>query len=283
MSVVVRPVRAGDIEAVCDLLHENMNARISKARWRNLVDYPWRPAGTGRGMVAIDGERVVGFLGLVTADRPIGGRTERFCNICAWYLLKDYRGRGIGQKIQLESVADPNITYTILTATAATGRAFAAHGFEVLDAERYILRRRQSAGVAVECIEDRSAIEPLLDPQSRAIYEAHRRFNLRHLVARAGEGSCYVVLQVKRKGDDIIYHEVLHLSDAELFAEQAQALADVVLAPGKAVLAVDKRFLPASMPWETEVLDLPRWYRSPLKPAVIDHLYSEIALLDLKL
>ena len=36
------------------------------------------------------------------------------------------------------------------------------------------------------------------------------------------------------------------------------------------------------MPWETEVLKLPRWYRSPLPPARIDHLYSEIPLLDEK-
>jgi len=283
MSIVVRPANAGDIEAVCALLHENMSARIDTARWRNLLDYPWRPADSGRGTVALDGGRVVGFLGLVSVDRPIDGRIERFCNICAWYLLKEYRGRGIGQEIQRASIADPNITYTILTATAATGRAFAAHGFRVLDAERYILRRRERATAGLECIEGRCAIEPLLNAASSTIFESHRDFNLRHLVARAGGSSCYVVLQVKRKGENIDYHEILYLSDRAFFAEHAQALADVLLAPEKAVLAVDKRFLLVPMPWETEALELPRWYRSHLKPAQIDHLYSEIPLLDLKL
>jgi GNAT superfamily N-acetyltransferase len=282
MSIAVRPAETGDIDAVCELLHENMSGKISKERWRNLLDYAWRPVDAGRGMVALDGRRLVGFLGLVYADRPIDGRTERFCNICAWYLLKDYRGRGIGRKIQLASIADPNVTYTILTATAATGRAFAAYGFQVLDAARYIARRG-GAAADLEYINDRNAIEPLLDPISRNIFEAHRSFNLRHVLARAGGRSCYLVMQVKRKGDDVSYHEVLYLSDAAFFAEHVQGLANGLLDHGNSVLAIDKRFLAGSMPWETETLGLPRWYRSHLGPAKIDHLYSEIPLLDLKL
>ena len=77
-----------------------MSKKITPELWRRLLDYPWRPADASRGCVAVDGDRVVGFLGLVYADRPFNGRTERFCNICAWYLLKDYRGQGIGREIQ---------------------------------------------------------------------------------------------------------------------------------------------------------------------------------------
>ncbi len=283
MTVLVRPAEEADIDGVSDLLHANMSARIDTKRWRKLLDYPWRPPDAPRGMVALDGRRIVGFLGLVTADRLVGGRVERFCNICAWYLLKEYRGRGIGQKIQLASIADPKTTYTILTATAATGRAFAAHGFRVLDAERYILRRRPGAAAGLEWIEDPDSLEARLDGEAREIFRTHRAFNLRHLLVRAGGRACYVVLQVKRKGDDVDYHEILHIGDAAFFAENAQGLADALLPPGRSVLAVDKRFLPAPMPWETEVLPLRRWYRSPLPPARIDHLYSEIPLLDLKL
>jgi GNAT superfamily N-acetyltransferase len=285
MSVVVRPAEEGDIDPVVDLLFDNMSQKVPKERWRRLLDYPWRPADAGRGYVALDGDRPVGFLGLVYADRPIEGRVERFCNICAWYLLKDYRGQGIGQKIQFGSVADPGMTYTIMTATLATGRAFGGNsGFKVLDDTRYLLRRRSGTPGAVEIVDDPGRIEPLLGAGDRAILSDHRPYNLRHLFVRAGDDSCYIVMQVKRKGEDIDYHEVMYASDRGFLRRSAQAIANTILESDSAVFAIDRRFLPAGPDWESETIRLPRWYRSAnLAPGRIDHLYGEIPLLDLKL
>jgi hypothetical protein len=235
--------------------------------------------------VAVDNGRAVGFLGLVYADRLVGGRIERFCNICAWYLLKQYRGQGIGQKIQFGSVADPRLTYTIMTATAATGRAFGSNsGFAILDDTRYILRRRTGSRDDVDLIDDPHRMESLLDALDRKIFDDHRAYNLRHMLVRRNDSSCYVVMQVKRKGADIDYHEVMYASDQRVLAETAQAVANAILPGDDAVFALDRRLLPPGQPWETEALRLPRWYRSDrVPPSAIDHLYGEIALLDLKL
>ena len=283
MSVVVRPADADDIDGVCDLLHENMSAKISKARWRNLLDYPWRPTDANRGCVAVDGDRVVGFLGLVYADRLISGTTRRFCNICAWYLLKEYRGQGLGRRIQLDSVADPRVTYTILTATEATGRAFGGSGFRVLDSERLIVRR-QSGGGEIAALDDPAAIAAHLNTRERRILEDHRQYNLRHFLFRAGVDASYAILQVKRKGADIDYHELLYAGDGTFLAAHAQAIANTLLPSDRAVLAFDRRFVPESETFEREPMRLPRWFRSSdVSPGGIDHLYSEIVLLDLKL
>lgn len=285
MSVIVRPAEEGDIESVVDLLYGNMSQKVPRERWRRLLDYPWRPADADRGRLAVDDGRAVGFLGLVYADRPVGGRIERFCNICAWYLLKEYRGQGIGKKIQFGSVAAPSLTYTIMTATAATGRAFGTHsGFQVLDGARYLLRRQAASSSNIEVLDDPARIGDLLDVDDRKILDDHRTYNLRHLLVRARDSACYIVMQVKRKGADIDYHEVLYASDQRLLAETAQAVANDILPSDNAVFAIDRRFLPSEQPWETETLRLPRWYRSQrVPPASIDHLYGEIALLDLKL
>ena len=285
MSVIVRPAERGDIDSVVDLLFDNMSQKVPKERWRRLLDYPWRPADADLGRVAVDGGRIVGFLGLVYADRPIGGHIERFCNICAWYLLKSHRGQGIGQEIQFSAVADPRMTYTIMTATAATGRAFESHsGFQVLDDKRYLLRRDAGARRTIELIDDSDRIAPLLAPDDRIILEQHRPYNVRHLVARSGGEACYIVMQVKRKGEDIDYHEVMYASDLRVLGEAAQGIADTILGSDTSVFAVDRRFLPAAPSADAETIRLPRWYRSgSVPPRQIDHLYGEVALLDLKL
>lgn len=285
MNVEVRPATADDIESAVDMLYDNMSSKVPKELWRRLLDYPWRPADADRGCVAVDGARVVGFLGLVYADRMFDGRVTRFCNICAWYLLKPYRGQGIGQRIQFLSVADPAMTYTIMTATAATGRAFQANsGFSVLDDTRYVLRRRAGAGGDIDVVDDPDAIAPHLAEGDRRILADHLPYNMRHLLVRAGDEACYVAMQVKRKGDDIDYHEVMYVSDGGFLLRHGQALADTLLPADKAVLAIDTRFVPGEPGWERESLRLPRWYRTAtLQPAEIDHLYGEVALLDLKL
>jgi GNAT superfamily N-acetyltransferase len=284
MTIVVRKATEADSVGVCELLYGHMSAKIAPERWRRLLDYPWRPAAADRGCVALDGDRIVGFLGLVYADRPLGGRSARFCNICAWYLLRDYRGRGIGREMQRLSLADPHVTYTILTATAETGRAFQTRGgFSVLDSERYLVRRRSAPPADLDVVEAPDQIAAALPAGEQAVLRDHEGYNLRHLLCRRGSDSCYVVMQVKRKGEGVLYHEVMHASEPGFLVAHAPALADAILPAEKSVLAIDRRFIPGAPGWDTETMRLPRWFRSPLPAADVDHLYSEIVLLDLKL
>lgn len=284
MSVVVRAAGAEDIDGVVDLLFTQMSAKVSRERWRLLLDYPWRPPGADRGRVALDDGKVVGYLGTVHADRHIAGRVVRFTNICAWYLLRDYRGQGIGEALRDQAIADPRTTYTLVTATAATDRAFRQAGFQVLDDERVCFRRTGRTGQEVELLRDRTAIAPRLDPAERRIFDDHRGLAAEHILASVAGRDCYVALQVKKKGPDIAYHEIMHASDPGFLPSHAQALADALLGDGDAVLAIDRRFMPHASEGQPEPIPQPRLYRSPdVGPEGIDLLYNEIVLLDLKL
>ena len=171
-----------------------------------------------------------------------------------------------------------------MTATDGTDRAFRGGGFQVLDTERYILRRDGVRARRVDVLEGPDAVAPLLPPGERQILEDHRAYNVRHLFLSAGGQSCYLIVQARLQGDEVNYHQVMHLTDPEFIAAEGEAVADAVLEPGRAVLAIDKRFMPEPMPWETETLRRPRLYSTPrLQPHEVDHLYNEIVLLNLKL
>ena len=77
----------------------------------------------------------------------------------------------------------------------------------------------------------------------------------------------------------------MYSSDLELFVDCAQVLANKLLPDAPAVLAADGRFVkqpPAGI--EREPLPVARYYVSQrVTPHEIDHLYSELQLLDLKL
>jgi GNAT superfamily N-acetyltransferase len=273
------------VDGICDFLHVNMNSKFTRERWRNILDYDWRPGDADCGRIVVDGERIVGFLGLIYADRDIDGRMERFCNASSWYLLRSYRGQGLGEWLLRDAVADTDITYTNLTPTAVSALIFKKQGFQVLDAEHYLLRRRvEPNSAAAQLIDLASASDEDLGTGQR-IWRDHSSFNLRHILARINNRSCYLVLSVKKKGDNLAYHDLMYASDLAFVAKHGQDLADHLLPANDAVLAIDRRFLPETPPtaW-VERIPFPRLYRSlRLEPKQIDHLYSEIVLLDLKL
>lgn len=278
MSATIRPARPEDREAVVELLHEHMSARIPRERWRLLFDYPWRPADAPDcGRVLID-RRIVGFLGATYVDRPIGGDTVRFCNMSSWYLLRPYRGQGHGRKMVLDLTSDPAVTYTDLTATPQVQEMLLAHaGFSILDRERWILRRPQEEVADIGLTE--------LTPSGPPLAHHAGIRDLRLLRAEGPGGSSALAVQVKKKGEGIAYHQLLHAEDPVWLARNASGVAAALLPPGPAVLAIDRRLSPiAPARAEIEPIAQPRLYKSwRLRPEQIDNLYNEVLLLDQKL
>jgi hypothetical protein len=278
MTATIRPARPADRNEVVDLLHTHMSAKIPRERWALLFDYPWRPADAPDcGRVLEEGGRIVGYLGATYVDRPMADRVERICNMSSWYLLRPYRGQGHGRAMVLDLTADPGVTYTDLTATPQVDAMLRAHaGFEVLDRERWILHRKAEAP-GVDLRDTQPAILPLS-------HHAGMR-DVRFVQALTPSGSCIFAVQVKRKGEGLAYHQLLHADRPEIFARHAEAIAAALLAEPAAVLAIDRRLVPHRPPGAAvEEIAQPRLYKSrTLRPDRIDNLYNEVLLLDQKL
>ncbi len=286
MSLRIRPATPDDREPVVSFLKERMNPKIPSERWRRLFDYPWRPADAPDcGRILEANGSLAGFLGATYVDRQIGGRTERICNMSSWYLLPEQRGRGIGRDMALDLTRDERVSATDLTATLQVQRLLLAHcGFRILDDERWILRKRARGADDVALLSG-ATLEAHLGPADRALLARNAGPDVRAIGVEAAEGLCLLVIQVKKQGADIAYHQLLHASTPTLLARHAQAVADALLPREQAVLAIDRRFSrdpPAGA--EAEPVPQPRLYKSSrLAAAEIDNLYNEVLLLDQKL
>jgi hypothetical protein len=262
-----------------------MSSRLSLARWRRLFDYGWLAAKPDCGVVLLEGGTLAGYLGVIHALRRIGSRTARTANLSSWYILKPWRGRGLGLAMLRHATREPAVTYTTFSSNPPALRLMAEAGLVLLDDSRFLWRRtaEQEAGVAV--LSGFAALLPEVPDPERQILADHRDLPVQPHLLRAAEGDCLIVLSVKQKGADVAYHEALHLGRPAVFAHHAAAFANAVLTPGSAVLAVDRRFLDGcEVVAESEQISVPRYFRSPdLARREVDFLYSEIPLLDLKL
>ncbi|MCB8836733.1 hypothetical protein [Aurantimonas sp. VKM B-3413] len=283
MSAVVRPAGDGDIDTVAALLHERMNRRIAPERWRLILDYPWRPADMERGWLVEDRGQVVGFMATIYSDRDVGGATRRFCDLSSWYLLADYRGDGTGDVLLRSGMARPEVTYHTMTARRATGRKIRALGFSILDQSRSLYRPREMRRPFASITEP-GAIRDRLAPPDRRTFDLHRGFDIHQAII--GDNGVWLVWQRKLKGEAVAYHEILHCSDPGFLSAHAAEIADTIVSRESGVLAVDSRWIRAGDdPGEVETIPLARWYRpaAGVQAGDVDHLFSEVILLDQKL
>jgi ribosomal protein S18 acetylase RimI-like enzyme len=281
----IRPATMADIEPVCSLLHEHMDARFSPDRWRRLMTYRWLDDKPDFGRVAIVDGRLVGFVGMVYSDRVLEGRRHRIVNICAWCLNKAHRKAGFGFELMRSAIADDAMSYTILTSSSRSVSLLEAIGYRILDDDRRIwIAKGDPTGLEIEV--DPSRILRRVDSVARDMLRDHDELPVRPVLVADRTGSCLAVFSVAKKRDDVTYYDVLHLTNPLFLAARAQAIADGLLPRDrKAVLAVDTRLLQGHANDGTaERLLVPRYYKSStLQPGQIDNMYSELQILDLKL
>ncbi len=280
----LRPAGPDDRDRVAAFLHERMSSKISLERWRRLFDYGWLEAKPDCGVVVIEQGAVAGYLGVIHAQRQIRGRRVRTANLSSWYIARSLRGRGLGLAMLELATRNPGVTYTTFSSNPPALRLMTRLGLGLLDRERFLWRRTDDPA-GIEVLAGLDAVLPEASDDERQILEDHRDLPVQPRLLRAPEGDCLVILSVKEKAADVAYHEVLHLGRPAVLARHAQAFANLVLAPGASVLAVDRRFLDGfAVAAETEPISVPRFFRSAeLAAAEVDFLYSEIPLLDLKL
>ncbi|HXQ40519.1 MAG TPA: GNAT family N-acetyltransferase [Candidatus Udaeobacter sp.] len=262
-----------------------MNRKFSPDRWRRLMTYAWLAEKPDLGRVAVVDGRVVGYVGMVYADRQIEGCRHRVVNICAWYLDKAFRGLGLGFELMRSATADPQSTYTNLTSSSRTLKLLDRAGFRVLDGERRLwVAEGPPARLDIE--RDERQILRKCEAAEAGLLRDHAGLPIYPVLIEEGTESCLAVFSVKQKHDDETYFDLLHLSNPRFFTARAQAVADCLLPRNRrAVLAADARLLMGQSRGGTiRPMRVPRYFKSSrLAPGAIDNMYSELQLLDLKL
>ena len=287
MSAFVRLAEPRDIEPICHLLHEKMNSKIPVARWRQLMTYDWLEDKPDFGRIVESDGQVLGFCGMVYSNRIIGAdeRPERMVSMSSWYLDKSMRGKGLGKEMLESAISDPTLTYATLTNSRKPLGIVEALGFQALEDHRYIWRTTDAVDSTLKLVEDIDLIVAEVKPFQRIMINDMANLPLKPLLVHYEGRQALLFFSIKRKANDILWFDVMYTSDRELLAQCAQLIANMVLPDGASVFAADGRFLEGPMNnAERESLPVCRYYVSNrVEPHEIDHLYSELQLLDLKL
>lgn len=281
--------QASDADGICSLLHTKMNPKIPIELWRRLMTYNWLKEKPDFGRVVEADGQVLGYCGMVYSDRLIGDanqlRPERMVSMSSWYLDKSLRGQGLGRDMLISSISDPTLTYATLTNSSKPLAIVEALGFQVLEDHRYIWRKTDSSHAGVVITKDVDSIKSQIDSNQQRLINDMQGYALTPLLIELDAQQSLLFFSIKRKAEDVLWYDLMYASDQALFVNCAQALANQLLPATPAVLASDGRFVKQPPPGiVSERLPVGRYYVSKrVARNEIDHLYSELQLLDLKL
>jgi hypothetical protein len=263
-------------------------ATESKAKGRKIFEYQWQRDESHCGLILVDGDRTVGFLGMIFSSRQINDKTEKFCNLTSWYVHQDYRSRAISMILPLHGMKD--YTITDLTPANHVYKIQKKLGFKDLDAEGRLLlpfgrRLFQPKYYPTDMTHELAAIEKKLEGQDLRIFNDHKHYQCYHFLLTGKDRSCYIIY-TKLKRKRLPYAHLHYISDSDLFGLAYRDIRKSILTHAKACfLLIDSRLvknkkLPVSicLPYRA-----PKQYMSAtLKPEQIDNLYSELVMLNLR-
>lgn len=257
-------------------------AKWALSGWQTLLSGRWSGPDGHFAIVAHNGEEIVGVLGLVTSHRPTAHGPCRFANMTSWYVLKPYRGQGLGHQMIALACALPETIVTNFTSSANAVGVVTSAGLSVLDDTRCVWHPR---GGGNRLPVYKGAEHPDLPGWSRQVWADHSGLRLTPWMVETEDGPVMLLISEQKRSDDYAHWEIYHISDPARFAAHDRAIANSILPTSGAVLSADTRLVASARGMDvTEPLNVPRFYAAGiLPPAAVDPLYSEVILLDMKL
>jgi len=284
----LRWARPDERDKVQDYLFEKMG-KISHETWRNILDCRWNQLDDQFGIIVEQNGSLVGFLGIVFADRILSDKPHRTGNITSWFLEKHLRRSGLGQEMLAMITQADGVSYTATSANFRSGALLKKIGWELLEDSRLLwYRSNDKTPVRFNLLSGRSAVQGQLNTHSLEILNDHRTLNLTpHLLVGPKGENLFFLTYIKHKGEEgTAYHEILYANDPGLLTEHVSNIANCLLPDNNAVLSSDKRFLLASAKADdVQSLHVHRYFKpfNRLPASQVDFLYGEVVLLDLKI
>ncbi len=283
--ITIKKATVKDVDKLLPLLLELDSINQTQKEWKSLFKFHWDNNQNYFGYVMCDGDKAVGFLGLLFSRRVVNDQPNNFCNITSWIVKKEYRRQSL--HLLLPVLELDNQTITVLTCNAGTYFITKKLGFIDLElGQRVILplpflpKSKPSTNI----IFDRSEIEKKLQGETLKIYYDHCNLNCFHILICGPEGICYLVGARTNKKSIPLLH-IHYMSAHRVFSSHVSAVSGRLCWRAKvAGLLVDERLLQGETIFPSIHFSLPnpRVYKSDtLKSNDIDLLYSEYQILNL--
>ena len=199
-QTTLEPIRDSDLTDFCQFLVENLSQQRTADEWARAFLQEWGVEKPNNGFLLRDGNRIVGGIGAIYAERLIRGKPERFCNITSWCVLDRYRSQSMRLAVALTS--QPGFHFTDLTPTEVVSKTLQFLKFRPMNERQAVWPNPPwpfSLLAGVRVIIEPDTIEQVLTPEDTRVYLEHKHLPwLNHLAVGRPGNFCHVVYKRTR-------------------------------------------------------------------------------------
>lgn len=276
MSVVIRPADATDVDDIAHFLARHQSRTAAEYRVR-LTD-SWMAKAPNLGFLIEAEAGVVGFHGVIYAQRMIDGKAHCICHLIDWAVEEAYRSDSLA--LLKAVLAQPDMSFVSLSASPTAAKILKFFRFIEMDDGKHLvptagMARSWLPGGGPRIVTRPDALRADLSDEENQIMDDHVGNGCRVMLATRDGRRCFVVF-VRRRSRWFFYADILHASDSALLREWLPFLARrISLGSGLPFIGIDKRILPDPPAWSFEVRKPTFLLSRELEPPQLDALYSE--------
>lgn len=287
--MVIREVHEDLIPQVTDFLAQQRE--LGNCRdWDGLFRYGWKRNEYPYGYAAMDGNRVVAFIGTIFSERVIQGKKIPYCNLSTWIVDSNYRSRLLGLLILERIFKMKDVLISSLTPSESSRDISEKMGFKLLEHRQITVPMFPRAapdpsGNGNLLISfDGHEIRTHLGDEDRAIYDDHSGLKCTHfLVKEKGTGMyCYGIgtsSTLRRlRAFGAKWLNLCYLSNVDVFVRNFLFFKKYVWKHGRfLLLRYDSRLIPSRLSSIEFKTKRARQFKSASYPSChVDNLYSEL-------
>ncbi|HZD13507.1 MAG TPA: hypothetical protein VE177_08335, partial [Candidatus Binatus sp.] len=287
--MVIREVQEDLIPQVTDFLARQREFG-NRRDWDGLFNYSWKRKEYPYGYAAMDGNKVVAFIGTIYSDRVIEGKTVPYCNMSTWIVDSNYRSMLLGRMILERIFKVKDVFISSLTPSDSSREISEKMGFQLL--ERYQItipifpRVAQALNGSREPLIsfEGQEIQNHLSREDRVIYEDHRGLKCTHFLVKEratglycyGIGTTATLRRLRSFGAKWL--NLCYLSNVDVFARNFQRLKKYFWKYGRfLLLRYDSRLIPyAISSIELKSRRARQFKSAAFSSCNLDNLYSEL-------
>jgi hypothetical protein len=199
MEIEFKKATEIDIPGINDLL-DHWNGFDLNIKSRDLLfENQWNNPEDSFGIIAVSGDRIIGFLGVFFSTRLINNKDRKIASLTSFFIHPDFRGYKLTYKIIhfLKSI-DNYIIYAI-TPISGTNNIYLSNSFKPLEKQRIIYKKPlfklNSSSNKLKLSTNPELIQNKLNSYNLNIYLNHKNFDCKNLIFEINGEIVFLVIK----------------------------------------------------------------------------------------
>ena len=281
----IEPIVAETLREFAEFLERHMSIARTADDWVSGFKNDWCADSPNYGFMLRHDGKVVGGIAAIYADRQMGGKSEKFCNITSWCVMDSHRNYSM--KLAMSLTSQPGFNYTDFSPTKVVAGVLQFLKFTPIPKINVVIPNFPTLVRHGRVVTSPAKFDELLTGQNRQIWKDHAGFPwLQQIIVGGPLNWCHVIFK-RRRFKKFASADIIYVSDPRLFIEHLGIIRTHFFMRRIMTTQVEKRF----MPWPSGCLPVfsyvqtgfnaKQYLSAHLKPIDIDYLYSETVALDL--